>query len=480
VKGELRTYRKKRDPARTPEPVPDPEGPLPTGNDDTFVVQEHHARRLHWDFRLERGGVLVSWAVPRGLPLDPKTNHLAVHTEDHPLSYAGFAGEIPKGEYGGGAVSIWDRGTYVTEKWSDDEVKIVLSGSKVSGRYVLFRTRGDDWMMHRMDPSPEGWSALPELVRPMLATTAPLPPAADDDRWAYEMKWDGVRAVAYISGGRVRFLSRNDRDVSGSYPELRGLGDALASHDCILDGEIVAFDENGRVSFGALQSRMHVADSSRASRLAQDNPASYFVFDVLHLHGRDTTSLSYDERRDLLESLAIAGPRWQVPPHFPGSGAAALATSRAQGLEGVVGKRRDSSYLPGRRSPTWIKVKHVLMQEVVIGGWQPGEGRRAGGIGALLLGVQDDTGLRYAGQVGTGFTEAMLADLARLLRPLARKTSPFVDDVPRKDARDAHWVTPRLVGEVAYGEWTREGRLRHASWRGLRIDKDPADVRKED
>jgi bifunctional non-homologous end joining protein LigD len=344
---------------------------------------------------------------------------------------------------------------------------------------VLFRTRGDDWMMHRMDPSPAGWSALPELVRPMLATTAPLPPAADDDRWAYEMKWDGVRAVAYISGGRVRFLSRNDRDVSGAYPELRGLGDALASHDCILDGEIVAFDENGRVSFGALQSRMHVADSSRANRLAQDNPASYFVFDVLHLHGRDTTSLSYDERRDLLESLAIAGPRWQVPPHFPGSGAAALATSRAQGLEGVVGKRRDSSYLPGRRSPTWIKVKHVLMQEVVIGGWQPGEGRRAGGIGALLLGVQDDTGLRYAGQVGTGFTEAMLADLARLLRPLARKTSPFVDDVPRKDARDAHWVTPRLVGEVAYGEWTREGRLRHASWRGLRIDKDPADVRKE-
>ena len=475
----LATYRRKRDPRRTPEPVP-PEGPLPEGRDDTFVIQEHHARRLHWDFRLERGGVLVSWAVPKGLPMDPKTNRLAVHTEDHPLEYAAFAGEIPAGEYGGGKVLIWDRGTYETEKWTDKEVKVVLHGSRVQGRYVLFRTNGDDWMVHRMDPPQDpDWQPLPARIRPMLAVTGELPPVAQDDRWGYEMKWDGVRAVVYVEGGSARVLSRSDRDVTVTYPELRPLGEQLGARQCVLDGEIVAFDDQGRPSFGALQPRMQIGDAARARRLAKEVPATFLAFDVLHLDGRDTTALPYQERRDLLEAMDVNGARWSTPPWFRGDGAAALATSRAQGLEGIVAKRRDSPYLPGRRSDNWLKIKIFDTAEVVIGGWKPGSGRRAGGIGSLLIGVPSPAGLEYVGHVGTGFTQAMLDDLARMLRPLARQTSPFAHEVPRQWAKDARWVTPKLVGEVAYGERTKDGRLRTPSWRGLRPDKRPEDINPE-
>jgi bifunctional non-homologous end joining protein LigD len=479
VSDRLATYRRKRDAGRTPEPVPS-DGPLPQGHDDTFVIQEHHARRLHWDFRLERGGVLVSWAVPKGLPLDPKANRLAVHTEDHPLEYASFEGEIPAGEYGGGKVIIWDRGTYETEKWTDNEVKVVLHGSRVEGRYVLFHTSGDDWMIHRMDPPAElDWQPLPAKIRPMLAVLGDLPPAAQDHRWGYEMKWDGVRAIVYVEGGGVRVLSRSDRDVTVTYPELRQLGEALGLRQCVLDGEIVAFDDQGRPSFGALQPRMQVGDAARARRLARDVPATFLAFDVLHLDGHDTTPLPYQERRDLLESLDVNGPRWQTPPWFRGSGQNALDTSRSQGLEGIVAKRLDSPYLPGRRSDCWIKVKNFYTQEVVIGGWKPGTGRRAGGIGSLLIGVPTPNGLEYVGHVGTGFTQAMLDDLARLLRPLARRTSPFATEVPRQWAKDARWVTPKLVGEVAYTERTKDGRLRIPSWRGLRPDKRPEDINPE-
>jgi bifunctional non-homologous end joining protein LigD len=503
VPDKLSTYRGMRDPARTPEPVPPP-GPLPRGDDDTFVVQEHHARQLHWDFRLERNGVLVSWAVPKNLPLDPKRNNLAVHTEDHPLEYASFTGEIPAGEYGGGRVTIWDRGTYELEKWSDDEVKVVLRGSRVSGRYVLFKTGygGDDrnWMVHRMDPPQDpDWQPLPELVRPMLAVPGQLPPPAEDERWGYEMKWDGVRAVVYVEGGRVRVLSRNDRDVTGTYPELRALGPALGSRQCVLDGEIVAFDAEGRASFGALQPRMHVTNPNQIRRLTEQVPVVYLIFDVLHLEGRSTLDRPYRERRELLESLELAGPSWQTPPYFPGAGAAALDMSRQARLEGVVAKRLGSRYEPGRRSADWLKVKSFRTQEVVVIGWKPGSGRREGGIGSLLLaanappggGAGDGSGpaggaaaggtpgLVYAGKVGTGFTQHMLAEAERRLRPLERATAPAAG-VPRDVARDAHWVEPRLVGEVAFAEWTRDGRLRAPSWRGWREDKEPGEVIREE
>jgi bifunctional non-homologous end joining protein LigD len=476
--GELRTYRRKRHADRTPEPVPG-EGPLPRGGDDTFVVQEHHARRLHWDLRLERGGVLVSWAVPKGIPQDPHTDHLAVHTEDHPLSYASFEGEIPKSEYGGGTMTIWDAGTYETCTWTDDEVEVVLHGERARGRYVLFRTGDDQWMIHRKDPPPPGWEPMPTLVQPMLATPGTLPPEREDAAWAYEMKWDGVRTVSYVEGGRLRLLSRNDRDVTAAYPEVKGLAEQLGSVPAILDGEIVALDAQGRPDFGLLQRRMGVTKPAQVRRLVDEVPVVYLVFDVLYLDGRTTTALPYRDRRELLEGLGLEGTAWVVPPASYGGGTEMLAASLERGLEGVLAKRADSPYLPGRRSPAWRKVKNVRTQEVVVAGWRPGSGRRAGTVGSLLLGLPGEEGLEYVGHVGTGFTAAALADAERKLRPLERKTSPFAVGPPRADARDAHWVTPKLVGEVMFTEWTGDGRLRHPSWRGFRPDKSPGEIRRE-
>lgn len=316
--------------------------------------------------------------------------------------------------------------------------------------------------------------ALPSLIRPMLAVAGPLPPAAEESRWAYEMKWDGVRALVYLHHDRVVVRTRNDRDVTATYPELGGLAGALGRSGGVLDGEIVALAD-GRPSFGALQSRMHVQRPGAA--LLRSVPVSLLVFDLLHAAGRSLLSAPYDERRAALESAGLDGEHWATPPAFSGDGASALAASRAQGLEGVVAKRRASLYQPGRRSHDWVKAKHIRMQEVVVGGWRPGEGRRAGGIGSLLLGVPDAEGrLVYAGHVGTGFTAGMLEQLAAQLAGSGRRTPPFADEVPRAHARDAHWVEPELVGEVAFTEWTREGRLRHPSWRGLRPDKSPADL----
>jgi bifunctional non-homologous end joining protein LigD len=480
----LDTYRAKRDAAKTPEPVPawdvpdeaaDHTGDDQEGRGGTFVVQEHHARALHWDVRLERDGVLVSWAVPKGLPLDPATNHLAKQTEDHPMAYATFEGEIPKGEYGGGSVTVWDSGTYELEKWSDEEVKVVLHGRRIDGRYVFFRTKGQDWMVHRMDGPPADWQPLPRDLRPMLATAGALP--SDDDNWAYEVKWDGVRALVAVEGGRLTVTSRNGNDVTASYPELRGLGLQLGSRQVLLDGEVVAFDAEGRTDFGMLQARMHVGKPGAA--LLRSTPVQFLAFDLLHHEGTSLLRQTYDERREALEALDLAGEHWQVPPAFRGGGQEVLAATGAQGLEGIVAKRRDSLYLPGRRSDSWLKVKHVRRTSAVIAGWKPGEGGRAGRIGSLLLGVQGPDGLEYAGHVGTGFSAATLEKLGQLLTPLRRDDSPFATAVPREFARSAVWVDPELVAEVDYTEWTKDGRLRHPSYKGLRDDYDPGDVVRE-
>lgn len=308
----------------------------------------------------------------------------------------------------------------------------------------------------------------------MLATLGELP--KDDANWSYEMKWDGVRALAYIQDGRVRFTSRNDIDVTVSYPELHSLAEQLGETQALLDGEIVSFDEAGHPSFKRLQQRMHVGSAATARHLADSDPAVYLIFDLLHLDGRNLFDLPYTQRRELLEGLELDADPWQTPPAFAGDGQHAVDASKQQHLEGVMAKRSSSRYLPGRRSPDWVKVKNFRTQEVVVGGWSPGKGRRAGTVGALLLGLPAEHGLRYIGQVGTGFTDAMLRDLEGQLRRIARKTSPFSPDVPRTDARNAQWVTPRLVGEVAFSEWTGDGRLRHPAWRGLRPDKGPDEV----
>lgn len=351
----LSTYRAKRDPARTPEPVPPP-GPVVLGADDTFVVQEHHASALHWDFRLERGGVLVSWAVPKGLPLDPSVNRLAVQTEDHPLSYAGFEGDITPGEYGGGGVAIWDHGTYETLEWSEGKVKVVLHGSRVEGRYVLFRTGGQNWMMHRMSPLPDGYAPLPARVAPMTATVADALPD-DDERWAYEMVWDGLRAVVHVEGGRPTAWSRDDVDITRTYPELRAMAESMGATQAVLDGELVALDPSGRPSVELLQQRSHASGAARVRRLAASVPVTYLVVDVLHLDGRSTMSAPYRERRALLDGLGLSGPTWRTAPTWFGGGPAVLATAREQRLPGVVAKQVESAYRPGTRSPCWLEVR---------------------------------------------------------------------------------------------------------------------------
>jgi bifunctional non-homologous end joining protein LigD len=487
----LDPYRGKRDPAVTPEPVPaTTRRRARTKAGRRFVVQEHHARALHWDFRLERDGVLVSWAVPKGLPVERTTNHLAVHTEDHPLEYADFEGAIPEGEYGGGQVILWDVGTYEEIKWTEREVMVVLHGNKVEGRYVLFATgkppgpKGEgyvrDWMVHRMDDAPADYEPPPGDIAPMLAALGPLP--KDDGAWAFEFKWDGIRAIGHVDGGRIRLTSRNGNDLSASFPELRALGEQLGSHRVVVDGEIVAFDEEGRPRFQRIQPRIHAQDPSRARKLAAEQPVVYVLFDLLYLDGESLLALSYDERRRRLESLGLEkgkGVSWTVSPRFDGPGSDILGASREQGLEGVLAKRRDSPYLPGKRSPAWIKVKNVLMQEVVIGGWTPGEGHRRGRFGSLLLGVPGPKGLEYVGQVGTGFTDAALGDLTSTLDEVGSEVNPFSTEVPSRYRKMARWVEPRLVGEVSFSEWTGDGRMRHPSWRGIRSDKNAQDVRRE-
>ncbi|HEV3213797.1 MAG TPA: non-homologous end-joining DNA ligase, partial [Acidimicrobiales bacterium] len=475
----LATYRAKRDPKRTPEPMAS--SSPPTDHDPIFVIQEHHARALHWDFRLERDGALVSWALPKGLPVDPKVNHLAVHVEDHPFDYKDFEGEIPKGEYGAGLVRIWDRGTYETEKWRPNEVMVVLHGERTNGRFVLFPTgspEDKDWMIHRMDDAPPDFVPFPKRIEPMLATSGTLPRRSDG--WAYEFKWDGVRAIVYVDGGRVRALSRNGKDLLTSFPELRQLGSFLGSTSAVLDGEIVALDETGRPDFGKLQRRLHVASSSTAAKRAKESPVSYLVFDVLYLVGRSTVELSYDERRHLLEALQLAGDTFATPPSFSDvPGRDLLAVSLERGLEGVVAKRRDSPYTPGQRTSQWIKVKNVRTQEAVIGGWTEGRGELAGTLGAVLLGIHDGDGLTYVGKVGTGFSDQARAELLTDLQGLAQDDSPFTSVLSRSETALAHFVRPVLVGEVQYTEWTHDGHLRHPSWRGLRADKEPREVVRE-
>jgi bifunctional non-homologous end joining protein LigD len=470
----LQTYRDKRDAARTPEPVPPPGDPQPEPG-ATFVIQEHHARRLHWDFRLERDGVLVSWALPKGVPSDPAVNHLAVHTEDHPLEYGRFHGQIPRGEYGAGAVTIWDHGTYETLKWASSEVKVVLHGERVTGGYVLFQTKGNQWMIHRER------LALPSAVRPMLAVTGPVP--RDLENWALEMKWDGVRALAYIERGQVRLMSRTERDITVTYPELSRLGAAptpTPHKQLLLDGEIVVFGADGWPEFEALQPRMHVGSAAQANLLAGQTPVIYLIFDLLQLDGRPLMDLEYHERRALLDELALSGPYWQTPPNFPGSDFEAVqAVSVSHGMEGVVAKRLDSRYAPGVRTDSWRKIKNVHTQEAVVAGYKPGQGNRTGQVGSLLIGVNDASGLIYAGHVGTGFTDETLRMLGDKLRPLRRPDSPFDGPVPPEHARPAVWVEPKLVIQVSFDRWTKAGRMRAPVYKGLRDDIDPKDVVRE-
>jgi bifunctional non-homologous end joining protein LigD len=507
--GPLATYLSMRKTGVTPEPMPSsfPElvegNPASTGSasGQSFVIQEHHARRLHYDFRLERDGVLKSWAVPKGVPDDAGTNHLAVQTEDHPLEYGSFEGTIPKGEYGAGSVTIWDAGTYATEKWRDDEIIVDVDGRPGGPlgqvRLALIRTNGEgeksSWLMHRMKdqhpadldarpPSsgaarpPQGTAAISE--RPMLATAGTIGMLASGE-WALEWKWDGIRVLARAAAGGIRLLSRNGNDVTARYPELVGLPRVL-SHDALVDGEIVALDDDGRPSFERLQQRMNLTRVREIERLAASVTVRLLLFDVLEIAGDSVTAEPYRRRRDLLDDLFTPrrGVPVELPAQAPGPAADALEESRRLGLEGLVAKRPDSPYRPGVRSEAWLKLKLTRTQEVVIGGYRKGTGTRTGRIRSLLVGIPGEHGLEYAGRVGSGLRELQAERLLTDLDAQRQDTSPFVE-VPTADLPDAVWVRPEIVGEIEFGEWTSTGVARHPRWRGLRPDKSPRDVRRE-
>jgi bifunctional non-homologous end joining protein LigD len=348
----LREYRAKRSFSETPEPDGSQAGAAGATGTARFVIQEHHARRLHWDLRLEREGVLASWALPRGVPADPQENRLAVRTEDHPLGYIDFHGEIPEGQYGAGTMTIWDRGTYETEKWEDRKVIVRLHGEKVSGLYSLFATRGKDWMIHRMDPPPEGWEPMPDLV-PMLPTPGGLPD--DEQEWAFEIRWNGLRALAYCEPGHLELRALGG-DISGRFPEVRLLLESLEGRPALIDGALVAFSPEAPPDRERIERRAAAASDSAIRRLRRSDPATFVAFDLLHLDGRSLIPLSYAERREALDRLELEGDSFQVPRYHQGEGGLLMEAARAQGLAGVVAKRLAAPYQPGVHSDDWIEI----------------------------------------------------------------------------------------------------------------------------
>ena len=494
----LSTYRSMRDAARTPEPVPEPHSAshrAPAGDSPApvFVIQRHEARRLHFDFRLEHDGVLVSWALPKGVPTDPKRNHLAVPTEDHPMEYRHFSGTIPRGEYGAGEVEIWDAGTCTYEKWREDEVIATLSGAPdgpLGGTrtFVLFRTQVDppQWMIHLKAARSQESAPRPlPAPRPMLATRSRASSLAKltAEEWSFEMKWDGMRVIASIDASRVTLTSRSGRDVTASFPEICEALTLLDIDGAVLDGEVVALDRRGAPSFARLQERMGLSDTRDVARSRQSTPVQWYAFDLLEVNGTACASLPYDQRRELL--VDVVGGVSEVhaeiavtaPPAFDGDAAAALTASRELGLEGVVAKRRSSPYRAGVRSRDWLKVPLFDTVEVVVIGWRDSDSDSAGFASLLVAikGVSDagPGGLRYAGRIASGFTSDGRRRTRADLAAHERATPPV--EVPRDAHREAHWVTPQLVGEVSYRELTPEGRLRHAVWRGWRPDRDIAE-----
>jgi bifunctional non-homologous end joining protein LigD len=470
----LREYERKRDRKKTKEPFPSgrrrgkKRGPI-------FVVQRHDARRLHYDFRLERDGALASWAVPKGIPLEPGQQHLAVHVEDHPLEYASFEGEIPKGQYGAGTVEIWDEGTYeLLEEKRDGGLTVRLDGERLQGTWALVPAKlsGDpkNWLLLRKREDGRAAASPSRRYAPMLATLEDernLPRGAD---WSFEIKWDGYRIVSRLAGGEAELRTRRDQDYTGRFANVaKELAKAMKTPDCVVDGEVCALDEDGRPSFSAMQ-------QGRSG-----TPIVYYVFDLLEVEGEPIVDLPLRERRARLERLLDRRNRTVKLSEGFDDGRALLQAAREQKLEGIMAKRLESRYLPGKRTRDWLKFKAHQRQEFVIAGYTRGKGRRESAFGSLVLGAYGTDGLEYVGNVGTGFDEAEIERLLKKLRSLERKDSPFlqVPKMPRVRKGDVVWVEPKLVAEVSFAEWTHDGHLRAPVYEGLREDKRPEDVRRE-
>ncbi len=513
----LAEYARKRDFTATPEPKGEKRS---ASTALRFVVQKHRATRLHYDFRLEAGGVLASWAIPKGPSFDTKERRLAMHVEDHPYEYRTFEGVIPKGQYGAGEVIVWDEGTYTLFEGTDPareiangKIKFIMRGKKLHGMFSLVKIKprdgehGEPWLLIKdrdeyVDPSydpedhPESaisgrtlkeiaadtkaktWQSnraaadaapkrkaavradkLPRDVSPMLATTVDEP--FDGPDWLFEVKWDGYRAIAAVQKDGVTLTSRNGLDLLARFPEMAELPAAFRSLPVVVDGEVCVIDENGRSSFQSLQSR------------ERDDPGLTFVaFDLLYADGRDLRDLPLEERKAQLEKLVRPNHHVLYSKHVLTGGKAFFALAKRAGLEGIIGKRRDSSYR-STRSRDWVKIKAINEQEFVIGGWTEPRGSRSQ-FGALLLGVYEKRKLVYTGHVGTGFDQKLLREIGKMLREREVDESPFAE-TPKTNTR-AHFVRPELVAQIGFNEWTRDGLLRHPVFHGLRVDKDPKKV----
>jgi bifunctional non-homologous end joining protein LigD len=466
----LREYERKRDRKKTPEPFGGKRG----AKAPIFVVQRHDARRLHYDFRLERDGALASWAVPKGVPLEPGQQHLAVHVEDHPLDYATFEGEIPKGEYGAGSVEIWDSGTYeLVEEKRDGGLTVRLHGKKLDGLWTLVPARLDgkeqNWLILRKRE--DGAAKVSgRKYAPMLAVLEEEKHMPRGKGWEFEIKWDGYRIVARVAGGEAVLRTRKDQDYTQRFANVaKELVKALKTPDCVVDGEVCALDDEGRPSFSAMQQGK------------PDTPIVYYVFDLLEVEGEAVIDLPLSERRKrLLKLLDQRNRTVQFSESFD-DGPALLAAAKERRLEGVMGKRLESRYQTGKRSRDWLKFKAHAEQEFVVAGYTKGQGRREGSFGALVLGAYEGGDLGWVGNAGTGFDDAEIERLLKKLKPLTRKTSPFAQEpkMPRVRRGDVVWVEPKLVAEVSFAEFTHDGRLRAPVYLGLRDDKDASEVRRE-
>ncbi len=476
-------YQRKRRSDETPEPSPPPVtgdvDPLVARTGDRFVIHQHHATRLHHDVRLEMFNgstpVLVSWAVPKRLPRKERGKHLAIRTEDHPIEYLDFADDIPEGNYGAGDVRIFDTGRYEVIGRNEERLTIRLEGRREQGVWHLVHTGEkdgkDQWLAilsseERPPPDPR---PAPD---PMLATQGREP--FDDPGWAFEPKWDGIRAIADCDGSTTRLTSRNRRDITPAYPELQRLHEQTASLDAMVDGEIVAF-EDGAPSFQALQRRMHLRDPKQIDRLVREVPVVFMAFDLLYADERDITALTYQQRREQLEAIIVPADIVRLSPAVVGDGVALYRAAAEQHLEGIMAKTLTSTYQPGERSREWLKVKTSADADVVIVGWSEGGGNREGTIGSLAMALYDDGELRYVGQVGTGFKKQFLDEIMEQLEGLGEGVRPFAADVLRSapELRRTHWLPPRLVATVEFRQVTSAGRLRSPSFKGFREDKLP-------